>query len=96
MWLQRVAFWLISPLRSRSIPDNMPATSRLSLYNPTRDMGQILVAYPPTWTHNPGTCRSQRWRPEDLGSFDPNMNDIHTFAGRIREVAEIRDSSWFN
>lgn len=34
---------------------------------------------------------SQRWRPEELGSFDPSLNDIYTYAGRIREVAEKRD-----
>ena len=52
-WLQRVIFWLISPSRSRSIPINMPATSSLSLSNPTGDVGQILGAYHPKWIHNP-------------------------------------------
>lgn len=32
-----------------------------------------------------------RWRPEELGSFDPKSDDIYTFADRIREVAEIRN-----
>ena len=35
--------------------------------------------------------QTQRWRSEELGSFDPNVDDIYTFADRIREVAEIRD-----
>lgn len=33
-----------------------------------------------------------RWRPEGMGNFDLNLNgsNIYTFAGCIREVAEIR------
>ena len=33
-----------------------------------------------------------RWRPEDLGTFNPDDDDVYTFVGRIREVANLRDS----
>ncbi|CAF9922809.1 hypothetical protein IMSHALPRED_005770 [Imshaugia aleurites] len=33
-----------------------------------------------------------RWRPEELGTFDPDTDDVFTFLGRIREVADLRDS----
>ena len=38
-------------------------------------------------TRNPFT----RWRPEELGTFDPDLDNIYTFVERIREVADIRD-----
>ena len=40
---------------------------------------------------SPSRIQLTRWRPEELGTFDPNSDDIYIFAGRIREVAEIRD-----
>ena len=45
----------------------------------------------PTQYGSPSRIQLTRWRPEELGTFDPNSDDIYTFAGRIREVAEIRD-----
>ena len=29
-----------------------------------------------------------RWKPEEMGTFKPNNNNIYTFAGRIREVGD--------
>ena len=34
---------------------------------------------------------SKRWRPEELGIFDLNTDDIFTFLGRIREMIDLRD-----
>ena len=34
-----------------------------------------------------------RWRPEELGTFDPDTDDVYTFVGRIREVADIKRDS---
>ena len=45
----------------------------------------------PTQYGSQSRIQLTRWRPEELGTFDPNVDDIFTFVGRIREVAEIRD-----
>ena len=45
----------------------------------------------PTQYDSQSRIQLTRWRPEELGTFDPKLDDIYTFAGRIREVAEIRD-----